>query len=187
MSATKRDDLSTILRRSYVIPERRPNRGESSPIARWQSDTGLGAALFVRHRRDGELSSELVIGARSPSGSWSELGLDSGAAGYPDVYTLTNTDSSEIAILGFTSTWISESTLRGHISAPLRLLELRVGASVSAITCVNSTGEVTQEISPLRVALVGAWTDEPSIVQLYARSSDLRIPNKKLISLDLPR
>lgn len=175
MSTSKRDLLSPILDASTFVIRRPPQRGEVVPIARWRDpEVGLGAVLFLRHRNDGRLASELSVAIRDCTGGWASLGMDSGAGDYPNIFSTQLSHSEKIANMGLSETWLSDPDLNDGKGAPLRLFEIAVGESIAKITCSVNGRVVEQEISPLRIALIGAWSEHPATFHAYTREGDRR-------------
>ncbi|MEU0481866.1 hypothetical protein ABZ260_22095 [Streptosporangium sp. NPDC006013] len=170
MSMLKRDLLPLVLGVSKLGVRRPPRRGEVVPIARWRDvEVGLGAVLCLRHRNDGMLASELLVAAKDRTAGWTSLDVDSGSAGYPDVFSGNLAASEEVVNIGSSEMWISEPDLNGGEGAPLRLFEVAVGESIEKITCSVDGRVVEQEISPLRIALIGVWSDQPATFHTYSR------------------
>lgn len=166
----KRDLLSPVLDASDFVVQRPPLCGEVAPIARWRDvEAGLGAVLFLRHRKNGIFASELSVAEREQAGGWTSLDIDSGSADYPDFFSENIADPDEVVHIESSERWVSEPGRNGGEGAPLRLFEVAVGESIEKITCSVGGRVVEQEISPLRIALIGVWSDQPATFHTYSR------------------
>ncbi|MFC4895934.1 hypothetical protein ACFQVD_16405 [Streptosporangium amethystogenes subsp. fukuiense] len=167
---SKRDLLSLVLGAPDFVVRRPPGRGEVAPIARWRDvEAGLGAVLFLRHRKNGILASEMSVAERGQAGGWASLDIDSGSADYPDFFSESIAASDEVVHIGSSERWVSDPGLNDGEGAPLCLFEVAVGESIEKITCSVGGRVVEQEISPLRVALLGVWSEQPATFHTYTR------------------
>ncbi|MEV8636407.1 hypothetical protein AB0395_32615 [Streptosporangium sp. NPDC051023] len=113
------------------------------------------------------MASELSVAARGRTGSWTSLGVDSGTGDYPDVFSARLVVPDDVVNIGASEVWISEPDLNNGAGASLRLLEFAAGESITKIVCSADGRMIDQEISPLRIALIGFWSELPVAVHAY--------------------
>ena len=174
MAMSRAEMISLVLDGTEPLTQRLPSLGEAAAVARWRSADGLGAVLFVRHRRDGILAAELSLAVRVTAGKWRDLELDSGASGYPDFFS-EPLDPSDAVPLGITETLVSEAEFRKGAATTVRFLEVWVGGSVTSIFCATESTTTEQEISPLGVCLAGVVGEESAAVHVRAEKETLHI------------
>ncbi|MFI7610434.1 hypothetical protein ACIBP6_04255 [Nonomuraea terrae] len=161
---SKTELISLTLDGARPMARQLPPAGQVVAVARWRTVQGLGAVLFIRHRRDGSPASELSIAVRDHAGRWRNLELDSGASGYPDIFS-EPAGPSDAVCLGMTETLISETDFQGGATTTVRLLEISVGSAITSITCRTGSAATEQEISPPGICLAGVLGDEDATVE----------------------
>ncbi|PZG16409.1 hypothetical protein C1J01_21170 [Nonomuraea aridisoli] len=162
---SKTELISLVLDGARPMARRLPPPGEVVAVARWRAAEGLGAVLFIRRRRDGSPASELSVAVRDSAGQWRDLELDSGASGYPDIFS-EPVGPSDAVCLGMTETLISEADFQGGATTSVRLLELSVGSAITSVTCTTGFATTVQEISPPGICLAGVLGEESATVEV---------------------
>ncbi|MEV0161646.1 hypothetical protein [Nonomuraea fuscirosea] len=171
---SRAETISHVLDGTKPLTQRLPGPGQADAVARWLSADGLGAVLFVRHRRDGMLAAELSLAVRDAAGKWRDLELDSGGNGYPDFFSGL-LDPAAAVLLGSTETLVSESEFRDGAATIVRFLEVWVGGAITSVTCTADSTSVDQEISPLGVCLAGVVGEESAAVHVRAEEETLYV------------
>ncbi len=174
MAMPRAETISRVLDGTKPLTQRIPSPGEAGAVARWCSADGLGAVLFIRHRRDGMLAAELSLAVRDAAGKWRDLGLDSGTNEYPDIFS-TPRDPSSAVSLGITETLVSEAEFRNGSATTARFLEVWVGDAITSVTCATNSATTEQEVSPLGVCLAGVVGEESAAVHARVGNKTLHV------------
>lgn len=162
-----------------------PRAGDAVVVARWREEQiGVGAALLVRARTDGDLGAETVFAVREESGHWSPLDISNGTADYPDVFHF-RPESSEVTRIGESEVMLPAPP-EWTEGAWVRLVEVVVGDGIVGAVCETDGRECHQEISPIGVLLVGCHGAQPAKVRFLMHGNEpLRDSTGQPLTLDL--